>query len=54
MKPFAPVTVTVEVPVEPAVIVTLLGLVAIVKSVIWKEMVVECVSEPLVPVTVAV
>jgi len=53
-NPFCAVTVTEEVPANPAFTVTLVGLAAIEKS--WKTKItlVELVVDPLVAVTVAV
>ena len=53
-KPLTAVMVTVEVPATPALTVTLVGLVAIVKSCTVKEMVAEWDRLPLMPVTVTV
>lgn len=52
VKPFTPVTVMVEVPVAPALIVTDVGLAANVKSRTVKVTVAVFDSDPLVPVTV--
>ena len=52
LKPWSAVTVIVEVAAVPALTVTLVGLAAIVKSWTVNVTVAECVSEPLVPVTV--
>ncbi len=54
LKPFNELTVIVEDPVPPTAGATLVGLALIVKSLTLKIMVVECDSEPLVPVTVTV
>jgi len=51
-NPFRPVIVIVEVPVEPAFTVTLVGLAESVKSVTVNVTVVEWDNDPLVPVTV--
>ena len=53
-KPLTAVIVTVEVPATPALTVTLVKLVAIVKSCTVKVMVAEWDRLPLVPVTVTV
>jgi len=55
VNPFSPLTVIVDVPVTPARIVTAVGLAVIVKSTIWKTMLlVVCDRPPLVPVTLTV
>jgi hypothetical protein len=53
-NPFSAETVMLEVPRAPLLIVTLVGLAAIVKSWIVYVMFVEWESVPLVPVTVTV
>jgi len=50
-KPFTAVIVIVEVPAEPALIVTLVGDAVIVKSWTTNVTVTECDRDPLVPVT---
>lgn len=52
LKPSRLVTVRVEMPVDPALTVTVLGLPVSAKSCVVYATFVECESEPLVPVTV--
>jgi hypothetical protein len=54
VKPFRGATLIVELPPTPALTLTLVGLEEMVKSDVWTETetLVECVREPLVPVTV--
>ncbi len=54
VKPFTGATVTVEIPVTPALTVTLAGLAVTVKSVTVYVTGAEWDREPLVPVTVTV
>ena len=54
VKPFRGAMLIVELPPTPALTLTLVGLGEMVKSDVWTETetLVECVREPLVPVTV--
>lgn len=54
VNPLTAVTVTVEVPMAPALTVTVVGLAVTVKSVTVKVTVAVCDIAPLVPVTVTV
>ena len=54
LKPLTAVTVTVDVPEAPALIVTLVGLAVIVKSWTVKVTVAVADCDPLTPVTVTV
>lgn len=54
VKPFCAVTVIVDVPVAPALIVMLVGLAVIVKSWTVNVTVADADCEPLVPDTVTV
>jgi hypothetical protein len=54
LNPFIAVTVTVELPVEPARIVIMVGLAATAKSTTWTLTVIVCVKVPVELVTVAV
>lgn len=54
-KPFTAITVMVELPATPGVVLTMFGLANIWKSTTWTNIVpVVWASEPLVPVTVTV
>jgi len=54
VKPFTGATVIVEMPVDPVLTVTVVGLAVTVKSLTVKVTVAVWVSDPLVPVTVTV
>ncbi len=54
VKPFTGATVIVEMPVDPVLTVTVVGLAVTVKSLTVKVTVAVRVSDPLVPVTVTV
>jgi len=54
VNPWSGATLIVEVPLDPALIATLVGLAVTLKSLIVYVTVAECDREPLVPVTVTV
>jgi hypothetical protein len=55
VKPFTGMTLIVDVPATPGVVLTIVGLANIWKSTTWTNIVaVVCDFEPLVPVTVTV
>jgi len=52
VKPFSALTMIVELPGDPALTTTVVGLAVMAKSWTVTENVAECEREPLVPVTI--